>query len=39
MVLIGEKPCLTIKNSLKGLAKLINQDVGNDEMAKEQFKR
>lgn len=35
MVLIGEKPCLTIDNSLKGLGKLINQDVGSDEMAKE----
>ncbi len=38
MVLIGQKPRLTVDNSMKGLGKLIDQDVGSDEMAKETIK-
>jgi hypothetical protein len=35
MVIIGQKPHLIINNNMKGLGKLIDQDVGSDEMAKE----
>lgn len=35
MVIIGQKPRLIINNNMKGLGKLIDQDVGSDEITKE----